>query len=67
MERCAKIAVLALSVGASVKCGRRICFHGAFGTKEAAKRKEKRVHGFIREITVRGDKRYVVMTRKGRR
>lgn len=49
-----------------MKCGRRICFHGAFGTKKAAKRKEKRVHGFIREIKIQGSKRYVVMTRKGR-
>jgi hypothetical protein len=45
-------------------CGKRICFHGAFHDKELAKRKEKEVHGFIREMNLRGNRRYVVMSGK---
>jgi hypothetical protein len=37
-------------------------FHGAFGNKAEAKRKEKQVHGFIREAKIRGEKRFVVMS-----
>jgi len=47
-----------------VKCGKKVCFHGSFARKEDAKRKELEVRGFIREIEVRGHKRYVVMTGK---
>lgn len=46
------------------KRGRRVTFHGAFGKKSDAVRKEKQVHGFIRRTKVRGDTRYVVMTAK---
>lgn len=42
--------------------GKKVKFHGAFASKEDAKRKEKSVGGFIREITVRGHRRYAVMT-----
>lgn len=47
------------------KTGRRFKFHGAFGTKAKAKKKERAVGGFIRRIRVRGSIRYAVMTRKG--
>ena len=45
------------------KRGRRFTFHGAFGSKEKARKKERAVHGFIKRIKIRGDTRYVVMTR----
>ncbi len=48
-------------------CGRRVCFHGAFSSKADARRKERRVRGFIRRLRIRGHVRYVVMTRKRRR
>ena len=44
--------------------GKKFNFHGAFSKKEDAKRKEREVHGFIEETTIRGQKRYVVMTSK---
>lgn len=44
--------------------GRKVKFHGAFKSKERAQQKERQVGGFIREITVRGQRRYVVMTRR---
>ncbi len=48
-----------------LKCGYRVCFHGAFGSKAKAVRKERRVKGgFIRPITVRGQRRFVVMGRR---
>lgn len=37
-------------------------FHGAFARKADAIRKERRVHGFIQPRTIRGQRRYVVMT-----
>lgn len=37
-------------------------FHGAFVRKADAIRKERRVHGFIQPRTIRGQRRYVVMT-----
>ena len=45
--------------------GRKVTFHGAYKSKEDAKRKEKQVHGYIEEVTVRGHRRYAVITRKG--
>lgn len=48
------------------KRGRKVTFHGAFKSKAAAVAKERRVGGFIRPVTVRGQRRYVVMTRRGR-
>lgn len=43
--------------------GRRMTFHGAFGTKAAAVRKEHRVRGgFIQPRTIKGEKRYLVMS-----
>lgn len=47
-----------------MKCGKRVCFHGAFADKSDAKRKEREVSGFIRKIKVRGHTRYAVMTSK---
>ena len=47
-----------------MKCGKRVCFHGAFKSKHDAMRKEREVKGFIQRINVRGDVRYVVMTGK---
>lgn len=50
------------------KRGRKFTFHGAFATKAAAKRKERRVGGFILKRRMRGrGVRYLVVTkRKGR-
>lgn len=50
------------------KAGRRLVFHGAFGTKAKAQRKERRVaDAYIRPTRIRGHRRYLVLTRKGRR
>lgn len=50
------------------KRGRRFTFHGAFATKAKARQKERRVKGaFIRRVTIRGDTRFVVLTRHRRR
>jgi hypothetical protein len=47
------------------KKGRRFVFHGAFGSKAAAKRKEDAGSGrFIRETRIKGNKRYLVLSRK---
>jgi hypothetical protein len=43
--------------------GQQFTFHGAFGTKADAVKKERQVGGFIRETKVRGQKRYMVMTK----
>lgn len=42
--------------------GRRFTFHGAFSSKEKAVAKERAVGGFIRTRTIRGHRRYVVLT-----
>jgi hypothetical protein len=48
--------------------GRKVTFHGAFGSKAKAVAKERKVGGFIKRVKVRGDTRYVVMTeRRGRK
>ena len=47
--------------------GRRVTFHGAFGHKADAVRKERQVGGFIRPITVQGHRRFAVMTRRNPR
>jgi hypothetical protein len=39
-------------------------FHGAFGSKEAAKKKERQVHGFIQPRNIRGERRFVVMSER---
>ncbi len=47
--------------------GRKVTFHGAFASKKKAQAKKHRVGGFLRRVTVRGSRRWVVMTRrKGR-
>lgn len=49
------------------KRGRRVTFHGAFKSKADAVRKESRTAGaFIKPITVRGQKRYAVLSRRGK-
>lgn len=50
-----------------MRCGRKICFHGAFTEKKDARRKEKKVHGWIEARNIRGHRRYVVMTEKKHR
>jgi hypothetical protein len=42
----------------------RKSFHGAFNLKADAKRKEKKVKGFIRKVIMNGKTRYIVMTNK---
>jgi hypothetical protein len=39
-------------------------FHGAFGSKTDAKRKEREVHGFIQPRNIKGERRYVVMSER---
>lgn len=46
------------------KCGRKICFHGAFTSKAKAVKKERQVGGFIRRVKMKGQVRYMVLTRK---
>jgi hypothetical protein len=47
------------------KRGRKVTFHGAFGTKAKAKQKERAGSDrFIKEVKVRGQKRFVVMSRR---
>jgi hypothetical protein len=49
------------------KRGRRVSFHGAFGTKAKAKAKERRTaHSYVRRVKMKGrGVRYLVLTRKG--
>lgn len=42
--------------------GRRFVFHGAFKSKADAKRKERAVGGFVRAKSIRGHRRYIVMS-----
>ena len=44
--------------------GKLFKFHGAFKSKRAAVRKEGLVHGFIRKVSIKGHRRYVVLTPK---
>lgn len=47
--------------------GREVSFYGAFATKAKAKARERRIPGaYIQVVKVRGQRRYVVLTRKGR-
>jgi hypothetical protein len=39
-------------------------FHGAFGLKSEAKKKERKVDGFIQPRNIRGKRRYVVMSER---
>ena len=43
--------------------GRQFSFHGAFGSKAAARSKERAVGGFIKPTMIRGHRRFVVMSR----
>jgi len=44
--------------------GRKVKFHGAFGSKAAARRKERSVGGYIRAAMIKGHRRYLVLTRR---
>lgn len=45
--------------------GRRVQFHGAFKSKADAVKKERRTSGgYIQTIRVRGQRRYVVVSRR---
>jgi hypothetical protein len=47
--------------------GRTVTFHGAFGSKAAAIRKERQLVGaFVQPRLIRGAQRYVVMSRRAR-
>lgn len=48
------------------KRGRQVTFHGAFSKKADARRKERQVGGFIQPRTIRGRRRYVVMSENPR-
>jgi len=50
-----------------MKRGRKFLIYGAYGSKAAARRKERAVHGFIIERKVRGSKRYVVLKAREKR
>lgn len=55
-----------MELGVEMKRGRRVNFHGAFGTKSRAMRKEaSRPGSWIKRVKVRGHVRYVVMSQKG--
>jgi hypothetical protein len=43
--------------------GKKLTFHGAFTLKRKAQAKERKVGGFIRQIKVRGQRRYAVLKR----
>ena len=45
--------------------GYKVTFHGTYTTKAAAQQKERSLGGgFIRAITIRGRRRYLVMTKR---
>lgn len=44
--------------------GRKVMFHGSFTRKADAKRKERRVGGYVKRVKVRGVTRYTVITRR---
>lgn len=49
------------------KRGRMVEFHGAFGTKAKAKKKERATPGsFIDRVRIKGTVRYLVLTRRGK-
>ena len=43
---------------------KRYTVHGAFKNKSLAKKREKKVHGFILSRIIKGKKRYVVLRKK---
>lgn len=47
-----------------MKKGKTLNIHGAFKSKAAARKKEKKVKGFILERKVKGQKRFIVMSDK---
>lgn len=47
------------------KRGKKVTFHGAFGSKKKAKAKERRTRGaFIRKVTIKRKARWLVLTKK---
>jgi hypothetical protein len=46
--------------------GKRVLFHGAYKSRDAAEHKRAQVGGTIEERTIRGHKRYVVITSQTR-
>lgn len=47
--------------------GRRVTFHGAFKSKEKARQRERRREGaFIKEVSIKGHRRYLVITERRR-
>jgi hypothetical protein len=44
--------------------GYGMMFHGSFGSKADAKKKERQVKGFIKPTTIKGERRYVVMSER---
>jgi hypothetical protein len=49
------------------KTGRKVIFHGAFGSKAKARSKEQAGAGrYIRKTRIRGRTRFLVLSRRGR-
>jgi hypothetical protein len=44
--------------------GKKFDFHGSFASKSEAVKKDREVHGFIRERVVDGKTRYFVLTER---
>jgi len=44
--------------------GKKFKFHGSFDSKKSARTREQEVKGFIIERTVKGKRRYFVLTEK---
>lgn len=50
------------------KRGQRVVFHGAFSSKSRAVAKERKLGkgAYVRPTTIKGHRRYMVLTRRGR-
>lgn len=47
--------------------GRKVTFHGAYGSKTKARRKEHQLkHSYIRKTTIRHHTRWLVLKRRGK-
>ena len=44
--------------------GYGMMFHGAFGSKKEAQKKERQVHGFIQPRNIKGERRFIVMSER---
>jgi hypothetical protein len=47
--------------------GRTVNFHGAFKSKARAAKKERQRGGFLKPVTIKGHRRWLVMTDRGKR